>query len=70
MVGLMTYYSWVYLFILEQDLCIVVILKSNTVERHYNKDIGTINITLFYQGKNKKSWDQQNYLVTRWLCYI
>ena len=40
----------------------------NTVEPRYNEVLGTMKITLFYQGKNTdfiKSWDQQNYLVIR-----
>ena len=50
---------------------------SYTVEPRYNKDIGTMKITLFRQVlisvKNKQiyveSWDQQNYLVIRGFCY-
>ena len=51
-----------------------------TVECCYNKDLGTMKITLLYQVscyskvKNKESnitsWDQQNYLVKTGFCYI
>ena len=51
----------------------------NTVEPHYNEDLGTMKITLLYQVshyirvkkvRNIKRWDQQNYLVIRGFCYI
>ena len=51
----------------------------NTVEPRYNEVLGTMKITLLYQVshyirvkklRNIKSWDQQNYLVTRGFCYI
>ena len=48
-----------------------------TVEPHYNKDLGAMEIILFYQvshigvkNKNMKSWGQQNYLVLRGFCFI
>ena len=50
-----------------------------TVEPLYNEVLGTMKITLLYQvshyigvkkQRNIKSWDQQNYLVIRGLCYI
>ena len=53
--------------------------NCNTVEPHYNEDLGTMKITLLYQvshyikvqkQRNIKSWDQQNYLVIRGFCYI
>ena len=49
------------------------------MEPRYNKVLGTMKITLFYQvshyirvkkQRNIKSWDQQNYLVIRGFCYI
>ena len=52
---------------------------STTVEPRYNEVLGTMKITLLYQvshyirvkkQRNKKSWDQQNYLVIRGFCYI
>ena len=54
-------------------------MMINTVEPHYNKDLGTMKITLLYQvshyirvkkQRNIKSWDQSNYLVIRGFCYI
>ena len=51
----------------------------DTVEPLYNEVLGTMKITLLYQGshyisvkkqRNIKSWDQQNYLVIRGFCYI
>ena len=45
----------------------------------YNEVLGTMKITLLYQvshyirvkkQRNIKSWDQQNYLVIRGVCYI
>ena len=50
-----------------------------TVEPRYNEVLGTMKITLLYQVshyirvkklRNKKNWDQQNYLVIRGFCYI
>ena len=55
------------------------ILIPCTVEPRYNEVLGTIKISLLYQGshcirvkkqRNIKSWDQQNYLVIRGFCYI
>ena len=51
--------------------------KCYIVEPHYNKDIGTMKITLLYhvswyigyKQRNIKSWDQRNYLVIRGFCY-
>ena len=51
-----------------------------TVEPCYNKDLGTMKITLLYQvshhirvrnntHRNIKSWDQQNYQVARVVLY-
>ena len=49
------------------------------MEPRYNKVLGTMKITLLYQvshyirvkkQRNIKSWDQQNYLVIRGICYI
>ena len=34
-----------------------------TVEPLYNEVLGTMKMTLLYQGKKTKSWDQQNNLV-------
>ena len=55
-------------------VCVQVsnMMLSSTVEPLYNKVLGTMKITLLYQGekKNIKSWDQQNYLVIRGFCYI
>ena len=56
----------------------LVIKRSDTVEPRYNEVLGTMKITLLYQvshigvkkQRNIKSWDQQNYLVTRGFCYI
>ena len=54
-------------------------MKVNTVEPRYNKDLGTMKITLLYQvshyirvkkQRNIKSWDQQNDLVIRGFGYI
>ena len=40
----------------------------------YNEALGTMKLTLIYQGKKQKymykSWDQQNDLVIRGFCYI
>ena len=46
-----------------------------TVRPLYNEVLGTMKITLLYQGKKKnqrniKSWDQQNDLILRGFCYI
>ena len=50
-----------------------------TVEPCYYEALGAMKITLLYQvscyirvkkKRNIKSWDQQNYLVIRGLCYI
>ena len=50
-----------------------------TVEPRYNEVLGTMKITLLYQvshyirvkkQRNIKSWDQQNYLFIRGICYI
>ena len=47
-------------------------MNLDTVEPRYNKDFGTMKITLLCQvssyirvtkARNVKSWDQQNYLV-------
>ena len=54
------------------------LVRSTTVEPHYNEVLGTMKITLLYQvfhirvkkQRNIKSWDQQNYLVIRGFCYI
>ena len=55
------------------------LLWHYTVEPLYNEVLGTMKITLLYQvshyirvkkQRNIKSWDQQNYLVIRGLCYI
>ena len=42
----------------------------STVEPRYNKDLGTMKMTLYQVKKqrNIESWDQQNYLVTRGFC--
>ena len=49
------------------------------MEPLYNEVLGTMKITLLYQvshyirvkkQRNIKSWDQQNYLVIRGICYI
>ena len=56
-----------------------ILLLGITVKPRYNEVLGTMQITLLYQvshyirvkkQRNIKSWDQQNYLVTRGFCYI
>ena len=53
--------------------------NTSTVGPHYNEVLGTMKITLLYwvsnyirvkKQRNIKSWDQQNYLVIRGICYI
>ena len=65
--------------ILVLPLCMNIEDIPTTVKPHYNEVLGTMKITLLYQvshyirvkkQRNIKSWDQQNYLVTKGFCYI
>ena len=38
----------------KQDLCFISISFDNTVEPHYNEDLGTMKITLLYRVAPKK----------------